>query len=133
MNALFTFVSLYRPPSSLNDVVLLIVSFSSLSPNVLSGLVLTGDFIINVDISCSSLPLSRQLTAFSDLFSLKQLVCSPTRTSCIGLISIIDLLFVPSHVHASSLVLPPVSSSNHNSMLIEISLHSPHLSPKCTK
>ena len=91
-----------------------------------------GDFNINVDVSCSSLPLSRQLTAISDLLSLKQVVSSPTHTSHTGstyhrpcLCSIPCPCF--------DLVLPPVSSSDHNSTLTEISLPSPHLSRKFTK
>ena len=91
------------------------------------------DFNINVDVSNSSLPLSCQLTALSDLFSLEQLVSPPMHTSHTDLTSIIDLVFVPSHVHASSLVVPSVSSSDYNSILTEISPPSPHLSRKCTK
>ena len=76
---------------------------------------------------------SCQLTALSDLFSLNQLVSSPTHTSHTGSTSIIDVVFVPSYVHDSSLVLPSVSFSHHNSILMEISLPSPNLSRKCTK
>ena len=130
---IFIFGAFYRPPTSLSDVVLLTGSLSTHSPNAFSGQVLTGDFNINLDASCSSLPLFRQFTVLSDLFSLKQLMSAPTHTSHTGSTSITDLVFVPSHVHASSLVLPPVSSSHHNSILTEISLPSPLLSRKCTK
>ena len=88
---------------------------------------------VNVDVSCSTLPLPCRLTTLSDLFSLNQLVSSPTHTSHTGSNSIIDLVFVPSHVHASSLVLPPVPSSDHKSILIEISSPSLQLSRNCPK
>ena len=74
-----------------------------------------GDFNSNVDVSCSSLTLSCQLIVLSDRFSFMQLMSSPTHTSHTGSTSIIELVYVQSNVHASSLVLPPVSSSDHNS------------------
>ena len=117
----FTLGAFYGPPSSLNDVVLLTDPLSTHSLNVLSGLVLTENLNINVDVFCSSLPLSRQLTALSDLFSLKQLVSSSTHTSHNSSTSITDLVFVSSCAHASSLVLPPLSPSDHNSISTEIS------------
>ena len=96
----FTYGVFCRPPPSIKDVLFITDSLSSLSPKVFSGLVLAGDFNVNVDISSSSLPLSRQLTVLSDILSLKQLVPSPIYTSHTGLTSIIDLVFVPSDVHA---------------------------------
>ena len=81
-------------------------SFQTLSPNL--NILMKKMFSLlenlrcNVDVT-ALLYLVNSL-ALSDLFSLKQLVSSPTHTPYTGSTSIIDLVFVSSHVHASFLV-----------------------------
>ena len=55
---------------------------------------------------------------------MSQIVSSPTRTPVLGSCPIIDLVLVPDSLSASSVILPPVSSSDHNSVLSTVSLRS---------
>ena len=55
---------------------------------------------------------------------MSQIVSSPTRTPVSGSCSIIDLVLVPDSLSASSVILPPVSSSDHNSVLSTVSIRS---------
>ena len=116
----------YGPPSQSSSLSDLTSLLSSLGPALSSNLILVGDFNIN------ALSPSNNLSSFSDFFSLRQLVSSPTHFSHSGSPSVIDLAFVPSSLSFSSShasVLSPVGSSDHNTIMIDIPLpyhHSSH-------
>ena len=120
-NQTFTLGSYYRPPSLLNGVSDLVEVLSSIPPESIQNLIIAGDF--NVDMSS---PSGRLFSDFSSLLnsSLSQIVSSPTRTHVSGSCSIIDLVLVPNSISASSVILPPVSSSDHNSVLSTVSFRS---------
>ena len=119
----------YRPPSCPNDLSSLHTVLSSLAHSYTRNLILVGDFNVNY---LSSSSLLNQLHAISDLFSLDQIVTQPTHFSPSGTPSLIDLVFVPSSLPSHSCnVLPPISNSDHNSILCSLSLStsSPSSSP----
>ena len=66
-----------------------------------------------------------KIDAISNSFNLRQIVNDPTHFSYSGIPSTIDLVFIPSTIEISSYeVLPPVSYSDHNSILFAIPLNS---------
>ena len=121
-NQTFTLGSYYRPPSLLNGVSDLVEVLSSIPPESIQNLIIAGDF--NVDMSSPSGRLFSDLSSLLNSFSLSQIVCSPTRTPVSGSCSIIDLVLVSNNISASSVILPPVSSSDHNSVLSTVSFRS---------
>ena len=117
------FATFYRPPSSDDHLDLLLpalASFSSMSQFANHELILQEDF--NVDYSQPS-SLLNKINAVSDLFSLVQVVHQPTHYSHSGSPSTIDLVFVPSFLQSSECqIFPPVSNSDHNSLMLSIPL-----------
>ena len=121
-NQTFTLGSYYRPPSLLNGVSDLVELLSSIPPESIQNLIIAGDF--NVDMSSPSGRLFSDFSFLLNSFSLSQIVSSPTRTPVCGSCSIIDLVLVLDSLSASLVILPPVSSSDHNSVLSTVSLRS---------
>ena len=106
----------YRPPSSPHDLNNLLDVLSSFNPSIFLNFILFGDF--NVNYNCTS-PLKLIIDAISSSFNLQQIVNDPTHFSYSGIPSTIDLVFIPSTIEISSCeVLPPVSNSDHNSILV---------------
>ena len=104
------------PPHLISDLVELL---SSIPPESIQNLIIAGDF--NVDMSSPSGRLFSDFSSLLNSFSLSQIVSSPTRTPVCGSCSIV---LVPDSLSASSVILPPVSSSDHNSVLSTVSLRS---------
>ena len=80
---------------------------------------LTGDFNINF---MSPSPLLTKLLDFTNSIGLSQDVKVPTHYSYSSIPSTIDLIFVPSNLSCPSFVFPPLSSSDHNSLLFIVPL-----------
>ena len=99
--------------------------FSSLPslPHVsFHDLTLLGDFNINY---VNPSPSRNKIDIISNLYSLKQIVSHPTHFSHSGVPSTIDLAFIPSSVHLNFCnILPPVSNSDHYSILFSIRVDS---------
>ena len=114
--SVFNLATFYRPPSSSHDFVQLLSVLASLPSLSAHDLILVGDF--NVDFSTPS-PLLSELQTATDLFDLHQFVRHPTHYSHSASPSVIDLVFVPSDMHATCSILPPVSNSDHNSILLD--------------
>ena len=113
----FNFIlgTFYRPLNLNGDLNLLVDFLSSFDPSLLSKLILLGDF--NIDFYKTSPLLTRLLDLTN---SLNQLVQEPTYFSYSGSPSLIDLVFIPSDLPSSILILPPVSSSDHLSLQFTI-------------
>ena len=109
----------YRPPSCPDDLNSLHTVLSSLAHSFTHNLILVGNFNVNY---LSSSPLLNKLNVISDSFSLEQIVTQPTHFSPSGTSSLIDLVFVLSFSSHSCTVLPPVSNSDHNSILFSLPL-----------
>ena len=123
----------YRPPSSLHDLSVLSSTLQNLRHSVLSNLILVGDFNVHYSPSSSS-SLYRDLKSIAVSYSLSQVITDPTHFSHSGSPSIIDLVFLPSTFSSNYAILPPVSSSDHNSILLSVSPPSFfHRSPKPTR
>ena len=70
-------------------------------------------------------PSCNKIDIISNLYSLKQIVSHPTHFSHSGVPSTIDLAFIPSSVHLNFCnILPPVSNSDHYSILFSIRVDS---------
>ena len=110
----------YRPPSSTMAISSLLSLLSNLSSSILSNLILVGDFNVNY-VSSSSSAFFLELKSFADSYSLSQVISDPTHFSHAGTPSIIDLAFIPSTFTSNYLILPPLSSSDHNAILLCIS------------
>ena len=110
----------YRPPSSTMAISSLLSLLSNLSSSILSNLILVGDFNVNY-VSSSSSPFFLELKSFADSYSLSQVISDPIHFSHAGTPSIIDLAFIPSTFTSNYLILPPLSSSDHNAILLCIS------------
>ena len=113
----------YRPPSSSNDISILGSTLSKLPPSLLANLTLVGDFNVHC-VSSSTSPLYSELRSVENSYSLHQHISTPTHFSLNGYPSIIDLIFTPSTFPTSHIILPPVSTSDHNAILSFISLPS---------
>ena len=111
----------YRPPSSTMAISSLLSLLSNLSSSILSNLILVGDFNVNY-VSSSSSPFFLELKSFADSYSLSQVISDPTHFSHAGTPSIIDLAFIPSTFTSNYLILPPLSSSDHNAILLSVFL-----------
>ena len=111
----------YRPPSSIMAISSLLSLLSNLSSLILSNLILVGDFNVNY-VSSSSSPFFLELKSFADSYSLSQVISDPTHFSHAGTPSIIDLAFIPSTFTSNYLILPPLSSSDHNAILLSVFL-----------
>ena len=109
----------YRPPNSDTAFGLFKDHISFLSPTILRNLILVSDF--NIDLLKSS-SLSKFLIDFTNCLGLNQIICEPTHFSHTGSPSLIDLVFVPSDLSCPSRVLPPISSSDHLSILFSLPL-----------
>ena len=110
----------YRPPFSLSDTTHCLTTLSSLDHSISQNLFLFGNFNTNVSSS-----ISTPLSSISDYFnkSLQQIIFEPTHFSHAGTPSTIDLAFIPSSLlHYTYSILPPVLSSDHNSILVSIHL-----------
>lgn len=86
-----------------------------------SNFILLGDFNINFgNHSCH--PLFSKLEFLSHSFALQQMVIEPTHVHHNGSVSLIDLVFVSSPVLTNSChVIPPLSNSDHNGILVQCS------------
>ena len=127
----FTLGTFYRPPNSDSALRLLNDHISIMSPNLLHNLFLVGDF--NVDFLQSS-SLCNNLLDLTNCLGLKQIICEPTHFSHVGSPSLIDLVFVPSDFSCPSYVHPPISSSDHLSILFSVPLaHSVKHSPSASR
>ena len=123
----------YHLPSSLHDLSVLSSTLQNLRHSVLSNLILVGDFNVHYSPSSSS-SLYRDLKSIAVSYSLSQVITDPTHFSHSGSPSIIDLVFLHSTFSSNYAILPPVSSSNHNSILLSVSPPSSfHRSPKPTR
>ena len=111
----------YRPPSSTMAISSLLSLLSNFSSSILSNLILVGDFNVNY-VSSSSSPFFLELKSFADSYSLSQVISDPTHFSHAGTPSIIDLAFIPSTFTSNYLILPPLSSSDHNAILLSVFL-----------
>ena len=111
----------YCPPSSHESLSILSSLLSNLRPSILSNLILVDDFNIDFAPSSSS-PRFFQLQALADSYSLRQVISDPTHFSHSGTPSTIDLAFIPSTFQSNHVILPPVSTSDHNSILLFVSL-----------
>ena len=109
----------YRPPSLSVNIVCIDLFFSS-KFSTLSNLILLGDF--NVDYAMNS-PLRSKIITLSECLSLIQIVKEAARFSHSGNSSIIDLVFLSSSIKPVSynILPPPISSSDHNTILFSIS------------
>ena len=121
----------YRPPSSLHDISLLSSILSNLCYSVLSNLFLIGDFNVHYSSSSSS-SLFLDLKSIAVSYSLCQVITDPTHFSHSDTPSTIDLVFIPSTFSYNYVILPPVSSSDHNSILLSVSIPS-SISPRPPK
>ena len=115
------YIGTYRPPSSPLDISSLSSTLSNLRSSILANLILVGDFNVHYTTTSSS-NLLYELTSIADTCSLRQIITEPTHYSHTGSPSIIDLVFVPSTFSSTFQILPPVSSSDHNSILFAVSL-----------
>ena len=120
-HCLLTASTYYRPPSSPHDLDNLLDVLSSFNPSIFLNFILLGDF--NVNYYCTS-PLKLKKDAISNSFNLQQIVNDPTHFSYSSIPSTIDLVIILSTIEISSCVLPPVSFSDHNSILFAIPLKS---------
>ena len=111
----------YCPPSSTMAISSLLSLLSNLSSSILSNLILVGDFNVNY-VSSSSSPFFLELKSFADSYSLSQFISDPTHFSHAGTPSIIDLAFIPSTFTSNYLILPPLSCSDHNAILLSVFL-----------
>ena len=107
--------SFYRPPSSPNDTSFLLDLLSSSSINFSNNLFLFGDFN-HTTLSSTPNPVSSLL----DHFSLDQIIQSPTRFSSTGIPAILDLALLPNSSSSTYSILPPVSTSDHLSLLVSV-------------
>ena len=120
----FHIACFYRPPSSITDIETLSNLFYSLGPSFTSILIIAGD--LNVNTLAPPSALHNQLSSLMSILSLKQLVTEATHHSHAGSPSIIDLILAPQVLKSHTSVLPPISSSDHNTILSIISLSSIH-------
>ena len=121
----------YRPPDHPQDSTCLLDILSSCSLNLSNNLLLFGDFNHNI-LHYSPPPIQHLM----DFYSLDQIIRSPTRYSQSGHSAALDLAFIPMSIASSHIILPPVSNSDHQSILISIyPKTSPHstLKPPPTK
>ena len=111
----------YRPPNNHSSLDNLIDFLSNLSYSHISNLILTGDFNINFLVPS---PQLTKLLDFTNSIGLSQIIQEPTHFSHSGTYtpSTIDLFFLPSNIEYSQSVLPPLSSSNHLSLYVQICL-----------
>lgn len=112
----------YRPPSSPSYIFDSLCTYlESLSVPQYSNFILLGDFNINFcNHSCH--PLFSKLEFLSHSFALQQMVTEPTHVHHNGSVSLIDLVFVSSPVLTNSChVIPPLSNSDHNGILVQCS------------
>lgn len=115
---------LYRPPGCDVDYLGLEALLGSLNMAGYRRVVILGDF--NVDLLCSS---SSDLLALASSFGLSQVVDEPTRifgSSC----TLIDHVYVSSTAMVQSLsVCPPLGTSDHCSISVELALAGPKFVP----
>ena len=109
-------VCFYCPSLKPQNLSLLINMLSPLGPAFTSKLLLVGDFNVNVS-AYPSPPLMSHITTITSLFSLQQLIQSPTHFSPSGSPSTIDLIFALlsfcSVVTLLSPVVPPTTMLSH--------------------
>ena len=119
-NVKHCFSVLYRPPSSP------VSSFDNfgnmlhnLSPHSFTSFVLVGDF--NIDFFKVNHPYFCKIHGLLTLFSLSQIVTSPTHVSPSGISSLIDLALVSDAtvVHEYSTI-PPIANSDHNGIKLQL-------------
>ncbi len=106
----------YRPPSANSSVLLhLEESLDALPPAKSQSLLLLGDFNINL----SNDPNSPQLSSIQAKHALRQIILHPTRTTSSSS-TIIDHVYLSHPLNQTHQLLPPVSSSDHCSILISL-------------
>ena len=117
----------YRPPSSSVSVMGHLFSvLESLDSSYFSNFVLLGDF--NINFCNPNLPLYSKLTSLMQLFSSTQVVQGTTHSSTGGKESLLDIALVstPEKLKECSII-PSISNSDHNGLLLEWSWNfSPH-------
>ena len=113
-------VCFYCPSLKSQYLSLLINVLSPLGPSFTSKLLLVGDFNVNVS-AYPSPPLMSHITTITSLFSLQQLIQSPTHFSPSGSPSTIDLIFVPLSFCSVVTLLPPVGTSDHHAISLILS------------
>ena len=118
INATLYIGTFYRLPSSPASLSSLSSLLSNLRP---SNLILVGNFNIHFSPSSSS-PLFLQLQSLADSYPLYQVISDPTHISHSGTPSTIDLAFIPSIYQSNHVILPPVSTFDHNSILLSVYL-----------
>ena len=80
----------------------------------------------------SPCPLLTKLLDFTNSIGLSQVVKEPTHYSYSRTPSIVDLIFVPSNLSCPSFVFPPLSSSDHNSLLFIVPPRQPSSKNLCS-
>lgn len=110
--------NLYRPPNLKEEDDLRFLDFLRHSMASCSNKysLITGDFNINWDDSSSNV-CARYRQLFEDEFSYRQTVHLPTHKK-----SILDLVFDSNNIVSDVKILSPLSSSDHNSVLFQISI-----------
>ena len=119
-NRLLYIGSYYNPPSSSYSIPSLISLLTCLNHSIITKLTLVGDFNVNYSPSSSS-SFFQSLKEMENTFYMSQIITDPTHFSPSGSPSMIDLAFVPTSYNWSYDVLPPISSSDHNSVLLSVS------------
>ena len=119
-----TVALVYRPPNSYPIFFdTLFSTLCNLDVSLFSNFVLLGDF--NVNYFCTQNPLFSRLNSVTLSFNLTQLVAEPTRvcdTSC----TLIDLIFVSTPTKVDSCnTIPPLSTSDHFGLQLNISTINP--------
>ena len=114
----------YRPPSSPLVVVTLESALESLPPAKLNSLILLGDF--NIDFLSPSDSLHYQIQSISDKLSLRQVITAPTRVTPTTS-TVIDHVYLSENLGLSSCnILPPLTGSDHNSVVVSLQLSPPY-------
>ena len=110
----------YRPPgSAVNLFASLATYLEKINLSDFSCFILLGDF--NVDYSNPSYPLFNKLNHIACSFGLEQIITEPTHIHHNHSYSIIDLVFVSNPLLVNSCsIIPPLSSSDHNGILINM-------------
>ena len=112
---LVTFTALRHP----HQIFTLSSTLSSLPYSIISNLLLVGDF--NVDFSSTSslsCPLFNTLHDLKDSFSLSQVITEPNSLLSIWLS--FSLAFIPSTMSSACCILPPLSTSDHQCILLTV-------------
>ena len=118
----------YRPPSSqpssLSDLE---SALESTPPASMKNFVLVGDF--NINLLQPDSPSAIELTNITSSFHLSQVVNSPTRETDHSATLIDHVYTSDTRLINSRSILPPLDSSDHNSILTTLNLSPPSITP----